>query len=83
MAKVGQKRSEVTTPEFNSDLVIVNQQTNRIALTVQEFCRAIGLGKTTVNALIKDGTLRSFRVRGRRLIPTAEFVDFPNRMSGK
>ena len=83
MAKNVGKRLQVTNPGLGEDPAGVKLNQMRIAFTVQEFCLAIGLGKTTVNALIRDGSLRSFRVRGRRLIPATEYVDFPNRMSGE
>ena len=40
-----------------------------LAYRVNEFCRVVGLGRTTVYGLIADGTLPSVKIRGRRLIP--------------
>jgi excisionase family DNA binding protein len=42
---------------------------DRLAYRVDDFCRAIGLGRTKVYAMIGDGTLRTVVVGGRRLIP--------------
>jgi excisionase family DNA binding protein len=39
-----------------------------LTVTVRVAKKLTGLGHTTVYALIKDGTLRTTRVRGRRLI---------------
>lgn len=41
------------------------------AYRIDDFCRAYGLGRTTVYALLKNGTLRSIKIGRRRLI-TAE-----------
>jgi excisionase family DNA binding protein len=40
-----------------------------LAYRVNEFCRVIGLGRTSVYGLIADGTLPTVKIRGRRLIP--------------
>ena len=40
-----------------------------LAYRVNEFCRLIGLGRTSVYGLIADGTLPTVKIRGRRLIP--------------
>ena len=40
-----------------------------LAYRVNEFCRVVGLGRTTVYGLIADGTLPDVKIRGRRLIP--------------
>jgi excisionase family DNA binding protein len=40
-----------------------------LAYRVNEFCRLVGLGRTTVYGLIADGTLPTVKIRGRRLIP--------------
>jgi excisionase family DNA binding protein len=41
----------------------------RLAYRIDDFCRAIGLGRTKVYALIADGTLRTVVIGGRRLVP--------------
>lgn len=38
------------------------------AYSVKDFCKAYGVSRSTVYNLIADGTLRSIRIRGRRLI---------------
>ena len=38
-------------------------------LTVNEFIQSYRVGRSTVYKLISDGTLRTTRIRGRRLIP--------------
>jgi len=41
----------------------------RLAYRVDDFCRAIGLGRTKVYELISAGLLRTVVIGGRRLIP--------------
>jgi excisionase family DNA binding protein len=38
------------------------------AYRIDDFCRAYGIGRTTVYALLKNGTLRSIKIGRRRLI---------------
>jgi excisionase family DNA binding protein len=40
-----------------------------LAYSVNEFCRVVGLGRTTVYALIADRKLATIKIGGRRLIP--------------
>ncbi len=40
-----------------------------LAYRVNEFCRVVGLGRTTVYALIAEGKLATVKVGNRRLIP--------------
>jgi excisionase family DNA binding protein len=40
-----------------------------LAYRVNEFCRVVGLGRTTVYALIAEGKLATIKIGGRRLIP--------------
>jgi excisionase family DNA binding protein len=47
----------------------LDQSDGRLAYRIDDFCRAIGLGRTKVYALIADGTLRTVVVGGRRLVP--------------
>jgi excisionase family DNA binding protein len=42
-----------------------------LAYRVDEFCRVVGLGRTTVYALIAQGKLASVKIGNRRLIPRA------------
>jgi excisionase family DNA binding protein len=41
----------------------------RLAYGVEEFARLIGLGRTSVFELIRQGKLKTVMVGGRRLIP--------------
>ena len=40
-----------------------------LAYRVNEFCRVVGLGRTTVYALIAEGKLATIKIGNRRLIP--------------
>ena len=42
------------------------------AYRIREFCNATSLGKTKVFAMLKNGTIASVKVGGRRLIPATE-----------
>jgi excisionase family DNA binding protein len=48
----------------------------KILLTPAEAARCLGVGRTTIFALVKDGTLESCRVRGARRIPVAALHAF-------
>ena len=39
------------------------------AYTVQAFCKAFGVSRSTVYVLMKSGQLQTVRVAGRRLVP--------------
>ena len=43
-----------------------------LSYRVNDFCKAVGIGRTSVYALIKDGRLRAVRIAGRTLIPASE-----------
>lgn len=47
----------------------------RRAYTVQEFCAAFHIGRTTVYREIQDGNLKTFKVRGWRRMIAAEDAD--------
>lgn len=47
---------------------------DRITCSVQDACTYTGLGKSTINALIADGTLQSTLVGSRRLIWVASLI---------
>jgi excisionase family DNA binding protein len=40
-----------------------------LAYRVNEFCRVVGLGRTTVYGLIAEGRLATVKIGNRRLIP--------------
>lgn len=42
---------------------------DKLAYSIDEAAHALGLGKTTVKALIADGSITSVRVGRRRIIP--------------
>ena len=41
-------------------------------LSVEEFARRAGIGRSSAYLGVADGTLRSIRIRGRRLLPATE-----------
>jgi excisionase family DNA binding protein len=43
--------------------------TSRRAFTLNDFCDAYSIGRSSAYGLIRKGKLRSVRVGGRRLIP--------------
>lgn len=45
---------------------------NRRALSIPEFCRAIGISRSSAYLLVNAGTLRTIRLGGRRLVPVSE-----------
>ena len=44
-------------------------QDERLAYRVSEWANRTGLGRSTVEALVADGTIRTVKVRGSVLIP--------------
>ena len=40
-----------------------------LAYRIEDFCRVVGLGRTTVYALISDRKLDTVKIGNRRLIP--------------
>lgn len=48
----------------------------KILLTPAEAARCLGVGRTTIFALVKDGTLPSIRVRGARRIAVSALHAF-------
>lgn len=43
-----------------------------LAYSVNDFCRAVGIGRTLTYSLISKGEIRTIRIAGRRLIPASE-----------
>lgn len=43
-------------------------------VSVAEFARRAGLGRSTAYLLVADGTVRSVKVRGRRIVPASELA---------
>lgn len=56
-------------------------ETERAALSVTEFCRAAGIGRTTAYAEIKSGRLHSVTCGARRLIPVSELTAWLERLA--
>ncbi|TAK70476.1 MAG: DNA-binding protein [Actinomycetota bacterium] len=52
-----------------------------ILLTPEQAARVLGLGRTTVYALMRDGELRSVRLGRSRRIPYASLVEFVERIT--
>jgi excisionase family DNA binding protein len=52
-----------------------------VLLTPEQAARALGLGRTTVYALIRDGELRSVRLGRSRRIPYAHLIEFVERLN--
>jgi excisionase family DNA binding protein len=50
-----------------------------VAYSVPAAAAAIGVGTTTVRALIRSGELRAIRVRNRLLVPLSEIDAFVQR----
>lgn len=54
-----------------------NGQTDgRVAVRIAEAAARLGIGKTVLRTLVRDGELRSFRVGRAVLIPVAELDRF-------
>lgn len=47
-----------------------------LANSIPEVCRRLGLGRTTVYALLSDGELKSFVVGTRRLVSETSLLEF-------
>ena len=43
-------------------------------ISVAEFARRAGIGRSSAYLAVSDGTLRSVRLRGRRLVPASELA---------
>jgi excisionase family DNA binding protein len=55
----------------------------RLAYTVADFCRMIGLGRSTVYAMIAKGEIQTAQIGHRRLIPHAAAVALLERSAVK
>jgi excisionase family DNA binding protein len=47
----------------------------RLAYSVREAAEALGMAKQSVQNLINDGTLRSVKLGGRRVIPASALAE--------
>ena len=52
-----------------------NMQPQRLAYTMKDAAHAVSLSKSKLYLMIADGTLRSLKVAGRRLIPADALHD--------
>jgi excisionase family DNA binding protein len=64
----------VTNPSTKTKRIVTHVRVRPLvneplAYTIADFCRLIGIGRTTTYAMIADGTLPTAKVRGRRLVP--------------
>lgn len=48
-------------------------------LTVNEACKALGMGKNTVYGLLKQNIIKSVRIKRRYYIPKQFLIDFIDR----
>ena len=49
---------------------------NPLALAIEEAARLLGVGRSTMLALLSSGRVRSVRVGGRRLVPIKALEEF-------
>jgi excisionase family DNA binding protein len=49
-----------------------SQDTKKLAYRVDEFCRAVGIGKSSFYELVKRNKIRTIVIQGRRLVPVSE-----------
>jgi excisionase family DNA binding protein len=54
-----------------------------LALSVADAAKAVGLGRGTLYANIKDGSLKSIKVGSRRLITVEELTAFLGRLAAE
>lgn len=52
---------------------------SHLANTVNDACRRLGVGRTTLYALIAAGEIRAIKVASRTLIPESQLVAFVER----
>ena len=70
-----------TTPRTPANTDPSTDVVTPILLTPEQAARALGLGRTTVYALLRDGELRSVRLGRSRRIPYASLVQFVERIT--
>ena len=76
----------VSTPEYSgvrrqslNSLVEINM-TERIAVTVPEACKMLGLGRTTIYNLINEGKLKPRKSGNRTLFLVSDLHAFANNL---
>jgi excisionase family DNA binding protein len=58
--------------QMNARSAVLQVQEVTIAYRVPEACRLVGIGRTTLYALLKSGQIRAVKIAGRTLIPRTE-----------
>lgn len=56
-------------------------QIPRLLVTVNEFCHATGLGRSTVFSLLREGQVASVLIGRSRRIPVQEMYEYVERLS--
>ena len=56
---------------------------DRLTFSIEEAARALGVGRSLIFTLLKEGQLKSIRVGRRRLIPSGELQAFLDRQAQK
>lgn len=59
------------------------QTSDKLAYSVKEAAHSLGIGRSTLLGLIRDGHLRSVKCGKRRLVPAAELAAFLARSLGE
>ena len=54
---------------------------DRLAVSIRETGRLIGVGRTSVYTLIKDGDIKSVKIRNRHLVIRASINELIERLS--
>lgn len=52
--------------------VIMKEKPERLAYRIDEACASIGIGRSSLYNMIRDGRLKSVKIAGRTLIPRCE-----------
>ena len=73
--------------EFAALVYLVTELAERpapapLAVSVEEAARLIGVGRSTMFALVQSGSVRSVRVGARRLVPTRALEEFLENYDG-
>ena len=56
---------------------------DKVGLSITETCEGLGVGRTTVYALIASGELESVKVGRRRLIPASSPAAYLERLAAR
>jgi excisionase family DNA binding protein len=55
---------------------MTNDEPRRLAYSVDEACKALGIGRVLMYELLNTGRIHSIKVGARRLIPASALVEF-------